>query len=194
MPSGSFVVTDVPGAPSGVNVTTSGTTANVSFTPGPDGGSAVSGYTAQCASNDGGVLRSASSAASPVSVTALTSGRTYTCVVRSTNAVGAGPWSVPSSTFVVPTVPAAPSGIKVTRSGTTAVVAFTPGANGGSPITSYVAKCISSDGGTTRARRGPASPIPVPDLTDGNTYTCRVKAINVVGSSPFSTRSRSFVV
>ena len=46
------------------------------------------------------------------------------------------------------------------------VVAFNPPASdGGSPITSYTASCVSTDGGTNHTKTGAASPLTVTSLT-----------------------------
>jgi hypothetical protein len=101
-------------------------------------------------------------------------------------------WTVVSGTPA--TVPDAPTNVTVAPSGTTVSVAFTPGSNGGSPVTEFVAWCTSTDGGVGRAAVGGASPIVVKSLTGGTTYTCRVRANNAVGMGPFSTASSPFFV
>jgi peptidoglycan hydrolase-like protein with peptidoglycan-binding domain len=75
----------VPGAPTSVSAVKGNTTAAVSFTaPADDGGTAVIRYTAT--SNPGGVT--ATSTASPITVTGLTNGVEYTFTVTATNLVG----------------------------------------------------------------------------------------------------------
>jgi hypothetical protein len=60
----------------------------VSFTPpASNGGSAITSYTATCGAF------SASGAASPITVTGLTNGTTYSCSAKATNAFGTGPSS-----------------------------------------------------------------------------------------------------
>jgi hypothetical protein len=53
-----------------------------------DGGSTITSYTATC--TGGGTSKSATGAASPLTVTGLTNGLTYSCTVRATNGVGSG--------------------------------------------------------------------------------------------------------
>jgi PKD repeat protein len=93
----------VPSAPQSVTARPIGTTAEVRFTaPSSDGGSPITGHTARCASSNGGITRQAQGAASPVNVPSLSPGKTYTCTVRATNAIGTGPPSTPTTSFRVP--------------------------------------------------------------------------------------------
>lgn len=186
-----------PAAPSAVGATlVPGPSARVTFTPGADGGSPITGFTANCISLDGGTARSKSGSSSPIVVPNLTIGTSYYCRVRATNAVGAGPYSSFSPFFdVTATVPAAPTLLNATLApGGSAKVTFTPGPDGGSPVTTYTAQCTSLDGGTSRAQNGPASPITVPNLTVGKTYYCRVRAVNAVGIGPYSPYGATFVI
>jgi hypothetical protein len=194
--SASFVTSPAaPAAPTGVVVTPSGPSASVAFTPGSDGGSPVTSYFALCTSTDGGVSRSKTGTGSPLVVPSLSVVKTYTCKVRATNAIGTGPYSAASASFVTnPSAPTAPTGVVVSPTGTSALVAFAPGSDGGSPVTSFYALCTSSNGGTSRSKTGAGSPLAVPNLTTGKTYTCRVRATNAIGTGPYSAQSASFVV
>ncbi|MBL0123539.1 MAG: hypothetical protein IPP88_12665 [Betaproteobacteria bacterium] len=61
-------------------------------------------------------------------------------------------------------------------------IQFTPPvSSGGSPILQYLARC-----GTTNAVIGPASPLTVPGLLVGVTYSCTVVAMNALGNSAAS--------
>jgi hypothetical protein len=87
-----------PAAPSLTSATLTGTSVDVAFqAPGDNGGQAVTGYAATCTSSNGGATQSASGASSPITVTGLDAGRTYTCTVTATNASGISPASSPSS-------------------------------------------------------------------------------------------------
>jgi hypothetical protein len=72
----------------------------VAFTPGADNGSTTTSYTATCTSSNGGVAGSATGTGSPLTVTGLTTGNTYTCSVKGTNARGTGLASAPSTAVV----------------------------------------------------------------------------------------------
>lgn len=105
--------------------------------------------------------------------------------------VVAGPPSDPTTPTIpggpTPTAPGAP---KVTgthiKHPTSAVVAFTTPGNGGAPITSFNVQCVSSNHGHSRHASGKHSPVTVSRLTPGKRYTCRVRAVNLVGAGRYS--------
>ncbi|MBK8739089.1 MAG: fibronectin type III domain-containing protein [Betaproteobacteria bacterium] len=91
--------------------------------------------------------------------------------------------------FSIAGVPDAPTGVAAAGGNTFANVSFTPPANnGGSAITGYTATCTPTVGAPVAAS-GPASPVNVPGLTNGVTYTCTVHATNSVGSGGESAAS-----
>lgn len=84
----------MPGAPTGASATADDGTATVSFVPpASDSGSPVTSYVVT--SNPGGIT--ATGASSPVTVSGLTNGVTYTFTVAAINAIGRGPESLPSN-------------------------------------------------------------------------------------------------
>ena len=88
-----------PNAPTNVSATAGNAQATVSFTaPTNDGGSSITGYTVT--SNPGSLT--ATGSASPITVTGLTNGTSYTFTVKATNAVGDSSASGASSS-VTPT-------------------------------------------------------------------------------------------
>ncbi len=92
------VAVGAPAAPTAVTAAkVAGGTLSISFTPGASNGSAITSYRATCTSSNGGVQGSNSATASPFTVNGLTPGKSYTCVVRATNARGASLASAPSN-------------------------------------------------------------------------------------------------
>ncbi len=91
------VIVGSPAVPTGVSaVHFAAGQIKVTFTPGANNGSTTTSYSATCTSSNGGVAGSKTGAASPLTVTTLTVGKTYTCKVKGTNARGAGLLSAPS--------------------------------------------------------------------------------------------------
>jgi predicted RNA-binding protein with TRAM domain len=179
------LVADVPAGPTVTGSVASPGTVSVAFAPGGDGGSPVTGFTAECVSTDGGATAAASGGASPISVGALTKGKHYGCRVRATNTVGDGAFSALGPAVLTPDVPAGPTVTGSVPSPGTVSVAFIPGSDGGNPVTGFNAECVSTDGGVTASASGGASPISVGPLTKGKHYGCRVRATNAVGDGTF---------
>ncbi len=99
----------LPSAPTIGTATAGNASISVAFTPGALGSGTLINYTADC----GGVTNTGGT--SPITVTGLTNGTSYTCRVKTTTAVGDSAWSA-SSNAVTPvssatTLPAAPSGL-----------------------------------------------------------------------------------
>ena len=182
--------TTVPDAPAIGTATSGASSVSVAFTPGNDGGSSVTAFTATCVSSNGGATGLASGGASPIVVGSLTNGRTYTCTVSATNAVGTSAPSAASNSVVPARRPNPPViGTATGVLGGVDVAFSPPSSDGGSPITSYTATCISSDGGVPGSTSGASSPIVVSGLSAGKTYTCSVTATNAVGTSSASAAS-----
>ena len=176
----------VPDAPTITSVTRGNAQISVAFTPGGNGGFPVLTFEATCTSSDGGVTGSTTGVASPLAVTGLTNGKTYTCTVIATNVIGNSAPSAPSDAIVPATVPSAPTITSATAGDARITVAFTPGSDGGGAITSFSASCTSLDGGAAGSQTGSGSPIAVTILTNAKTYTCTVTATNAVGTSAAS--------
>ncbi len=150
--------------------------------PAFDGGSAILDYTAT--SSPGGFT--ATGASSPLTVSGLTNGGSYTFTVTARNAVGSSAPSAASNSVVPAAVPGAPTIGTATAGDTTAAVAFSaPASNGGSPILDYTA--TSSPSGITAT--GAGSPITVQGLSNGTPYNFTVTARNASGNSPASAAS-----
>jgi large repetitive protein len=190
----------VPGAPTIGTATAGDAQAAVAFTPpADDGGSPITSYTvtAKDATDPASGGQAATGTGSPITVTGLTNGDSYTFTVKATNVAGTGPASAPSNavTPAAPvTVPGAPA-IDAVQPGHSRVrVIFrAPKSNGGSPITRYTVTATDltrgSRGGQTVT--GKRSPITVTGLTNGDSYTFTVKATNAAGTGPASAPSKA---
>jgi hypothetical protein len=168
-----------PTAPTGATATAGNGQATVSFTPPAlDGGTPITGYIV--ISSPGNV--SAGGTTSPITVSGLTNGQTYTFTVSATNGAGISAPSAPSNA-VTPstgdTAPGPPTGVTAAAGNGQATVSFTaPASDGGSPITEYT---VTSSGGQTV--KGADSPLTVDGLTNGVSYTFTVTAKNAIGTS-----------
>jgi YVTN family beta-propeller protein len=172
-----------PGAPTGATAAPGIGKAVVSFTaPASNGGSAITAYTVT--SSPGGIT--ATGTASPITVTGLTGGTSYTFTVVATNAAGPGPASAPTAAVTPTGVPGAPTGVSAAVAAGSGTVRFTaPASNGGSAITKYTV--TAAPGGATAI--GTSSPIVVTGLASATGYTFTVVATNVVGNGPGATSS-----
>jgi len=89
-----------PGAPTITAVKPGFHNVTVSFTaPTDNGGAKIVNYRVVCTSSNGGRKAANSGAKSPIKVSGLTAGKTYTCTVAAKNKVGRGPASNPSDPF-----------------------------------------------------------------------------------------------
>ena len=180
-----FIPEPVPDAPTALTVAPASTQVTVGFTPGAANGGTITGYSATCTPVSAGTPGTATNTASPVVVTGLTNGDAYTCTVFATNAYGPSFVSAPSSAVTPGTVPAAPTSVVATGGNGSASVAFIAGANNGNAVLHFDASCTGT--GPPIAGTAASSPISVPGLTNGVSYTCAVTATNAVGTSAAGT-------
>jgi YHS domain-containing protein len=188
----------VPGAPTGVSATPGNAQATVVFTPPVNnGGSTITGYTvtATDTTNSANGGQTASGTSSPITVTGLTNGDSYTFSVVATNSAGNSVPSAASSPVIPVTVPGAPTGLGATPGNTTVALKWTvPTSNGGSPITGYNVYEGTRSGGesTTPVNRTTlitTTGYTVTGLTNGTTYYFTVEAVNALGSSAASNQA-----
>jgi hypothetical protein len=194
LPSAPSIPSTVPDAPPQPTVVVGAAQITVTFgAPASDGGFPIIGFTVACSSSDGGTPGTNKGFASPITVTGLTIGKTYTCTVAATNFNGDGPASSPSDPAALTSAPNAPSRPSVVARNAEILVSFHAPANGGSSISGYRARCASSNGGVAKTALRSASPIRVRGLTNGKLYTCRVAATNANGTGPYSSASSAVI-
>jgi len=162
----------------------------IAFAAGANGGDPVTNYEY---SLDGGatwVTRSPASTLTPLTISGLTNGTTYSISLRAVNAVGSGTASTsisgkPHSVPAAPTIASQPG-----VSNQTLIISFSAGDDGGESIASYE---FSTDRGATWLTRTDgettASPMTITklssdgttDLSNGTTYDVQIRATNAVG-------------
>ena len=193
--------TTVPGAPTSLTATASGTTTiDLSWTaPGDNGGSAITGYRIEV-SPDGtsswsNRVADTGNTDTAYSHTGLDAGTTRHYRVSAINSVGTGAASnVDDATTdaAAATEPGAPTSLTATASGTTTIdLSWTaPGDNGGSAITGYRIE-VSPNGTSSWTNRvadtgTTATTYSHTGLDAGTTRHYRVSAINSVGTGAAS--------
>ena len=192
------LTTTVPGAPTGLTATASGTTAiNLSWSaPASTGGSAITGYKIEVSANSTSgwtdQVADTSNTATTYAHTGLAAGDTRHYRVSAINTNGAGTASNVDSATTGTTVPGAPTGLTATASGTTAINLSwsAPASTGGSAITGY--KIEVSPNGTSgwtdqvANTNSTATTYAHTGLGGGTTRHYRVSAINTNGAGTAS--------
>jgi|688.fasta_scaffold189092_2 hypothetical protein len=200
--SGSITAQDVPSAPSIGTATAGDRQVQVAFSAGGLNGSTLSNYTATC-----GTI-SASDSASPLTVSGLTNGYSYTCTVKATSNQGDSASSAvtsavtPSTTPDVMNAPTVVAGNAQVSLSWTAVVATTGAGvdaavvdDGGSAITGYQIQILNSAGTvvTTSDVASSATSTTITSLIQNDVpYTAKIRALNSNGSGSYSVASSSF--
>ncbi len=176
LPSNSVVPAGVPDSPIITSATRGNTMATIYFSPPQNnGGSSIQRYT--ILTNPGGIFQHGIN--SPFVVTGLTNGISYTFKIIATNNIGNSPYSEPSNSVIPATIPNSPLNVTATPSPFSAIVSFQPPNNGGDPISNYIVTAHPSGISTT----GLSSPITVNGLTNGESYSFTVEAVNSLGKS-----------
>jgi len=184
--SSSFSATPftTPSAVTDFAITEGNSQLSLAFTAGANGGSAITNY--EYSLNGGSTFTSAGSTTSPIVVTGLTNGTSYSVQLRAVNAAGNG--VATSSVSATPrTISDAPSVTVITAGNSQLSVAFSaPAFNGGAAITNYK---YSLNGSSSFVSTGTtSSPILISGLTNGTTYDVQLLAVNIAGDGiPSST-------
>jgi titin len=158
------------------NVTS--TTAVISFTPVIG---TVTSYTITGVPTSGSNVVTTGVTSSPYTITGLTSNMTYTVTMTTVNQYGS---SAASSSIQVVTVPGAPSGLSSSNvTNNSASISFT---TLGGTVTSYTLTATTSAGVVITNTGITTSPYALTGLTNNNTYTITMVAINATGTSASS--------
>ena len=194
-PRVSAMAGSVPGIPRSVSAVRTRDGITVTWTaPSSDGGSAVTGYTAQAftsTSASATVVASCSTSGLECAITGLDAATTTYVSVLATNAVGSGPASS-RTTVAAGGVPGAPQGVKAPRgNGFSRVTWSAPSSTGNSAITRYnVQAWTAPEGGSPIANCQPARTSSLTcdlgPLPNGTTYYVDVIATNAFGDGPAS--------
>jgi len=172
---------DAPGAPDVLGFGNG--TALLSWSAPKDNGQPITGYT---------VSSGAFSQACPgttCNISGLQNGSNYQFVVVAQNAVGTGPPSQPSAPVTPNIVPGTPAPPTTMFGNASVTVTWTAPVDQGTPITCYQLQ-ISPPTGSSPACIGATSPnYDWAGLTNGDSYTFSVRAMNSLGWGPYSAPS-----
>jgi large repetitive protein len=181
-----------PGAPTNLTTTIGNTQIALSWTaPASNGGAALTDYVIQYSTNGSTwtTFNDGTSTTTSTTVTGLTNGQAYTVRVAAINAVGTGSY-VTSGSVTPGTVPGTPTGLSATAGNAQIALSWTAPANtGGYPITDYAIEystngstwIVFADGVST------ATTATITGVSNGTTYTVRVRAQNAIGSGSYVT-------
>ena len=177
-----FFASTVPGAPVITSATGGDRSASVAFTPGDDGGAAITDY--QYRLDGSGAWRSTGSTSSPVTINGLTNGTPVRIQLRAVNSVGPGKASN-TVTTTPRTTPGSPKITAVKAGDRSASVVFTPPAsNGGAAISGYQYRLNGS--GAWKPTGSTTSPMTITGLTNGMPVGIQLRAVNKAGAGTAS--------
>lgn len=177
----------VPAAPTGLAVTTARQTSLViGWTAGATGGSPITDweYRIIAGKTPGGTWTSTGSTATSFTIPNLTGNTEYTIEVRARNTIGVGT-AASLTTTTAPTVPAAPTGLAATATHNSLALSWTPGDDGGSPITDWEYRINegTTAGGTWTSTGSTDASVAISGLTPSTSYVVQVRGRNSVGRS-----------
>ncbi len=174
-----------PDAPTNLSATAGNTEVSLSWTAPSDGGSTITDYLVEF--NDGSGWETFADGTSPLTtatVTGLTNGQQYSFRVSAINAIGTGSTSLveiitPATTSTKPLQLSATPG-----DGKVSLTWVAPTNNGGATITDYLVEYSTNEIDWTIFDDGTSTTptATVTDLSNGQSYSFRVSAINEVGT------------
>ena len=178
--SASVTPATVPGAPTSLGVTGGDEQVMLSWTaPASNGGDSITGY--EYEQSGSGTWISTGGTDTTYTVFSLTNGQPYRFRVRALNSVGSGAESAPSANVTPATEPGAPENLGATVSDQQVVLIWTaPASNGGARILRYEYELDNS--GTWTTTGGTTTHTTVRNLTNGQSYDFRIRAVNSVGA------------
>ncbi|MEW1551719.1 fibronectin type III domain-containing protein [Streptomyces tsukubensis] len=154
----------------------------VEWTPGDDGGAAVTGYVVTA--DPGGARITLGEEARSAEITGLSNGTVHTIAVRAVNKAGQGDTAEETVTPGPDRVPGAPADVSAVPTGdedtAVRVTWTTPEDDGGAAVTGY----RITAGNRTVTAPGTAAEVVVDGLSPDGEYTVEVAAVNAVGTGP----------
>lgn len=182
-----------PETPTSLSATALSTTSvSIAFTAGGANGSPITNYKYALSTNGGSTYGSFTALSpeditTPITISGLTAATTYYIKLKAVNDMGDSVASaaVSISTLSTPEAPTSLSAGSITT--TSAVISFTPGAQGGSAISNYQYALSTNSGSTygSFTALSPAdatSPITISGLTQNTAYYIKLKAVNGDGA------------
>ena len=181
-----------PAAPTISSITAGNTQASVVFTPGSDGGASITNYKYSINGGSTWVTPSPAVTSSPLVITGLTNGTSYSISIKAVNSAGDG--AAATAVSVVPaTTPGAPTSVTLTAGDSAFDVSWiAPSSNGGNAVKSYKVEYLPVSGSWTTAISNTGSTnltYTVTGLSAATSYSFRVSAINDMGTGSASTAS-----
>ncbi|MEU7752721.1 fibronectin type III domain-containing protein [Micromonospora sp. NPDC049171] len=176
-----------PAAPARPTASWRAGTATVNWKAPADGGSALSGYVVTAYRN-GKKAKTVTFDESKTTrkIEGLTARATYTFTVAAKNAEGTGPASKRSAGAKIMALPGAPTIVAVTADTATALVSWTPGSTGGSPITNYIVTPWVNGVRQPAQTFGPSTTNTVTGLVPTTPYRFTVASRTAEGTGPDS--------
>jgi outer membrane protein OmpA-like peptidoglycan-associated protein len=172
-----------PGTPGTPTAVSGNATATVTVVAPSSGGNPAT-YTVTA--SPGGATCTVTVPATSCNVSGLSNGTSYTFAATATNTGGTSGSSVSSAAVTPSTVPGAPTIGSITAGDQQLSVPFTaPGSNGGASITNY--KYSIDNGSSWTSAGSTSSPGVITGLTNGSSYSVKLRAVNSIGDGTAST-------